>query len=96
MGDREGLFEPAQIQPAGIAAVFVDGAVQFFPQRVARRDAEIAADVGEDGTNRLTPDFCRDLVWGGQVRSVPDLKPAFRDIDLLLRTVRDVWFPRIG
>ena len=35
---------------------------------MARWDAEIAADVGEDGTNLLTPDFCRDPVRGGQLR----------------------------
>jgi hypothetical protein len=34
---------------------------------MARRDAEVAADVGEDGANRLTPDLGRDLLWGWQV-----------------------------
>ena len=35
---------------------------------MARRDAEIAADVGERGTDLLTPDLGGDEVWGGQVR----------------------------
>ena len=67
MGDREGLVEPVHDQADVIAAVFVDGKVQFVPQWMARRDAEIAADVGEDGADRLTPDLGRDLLWGWQV-----------------------------
>ena len=67
VGDREGLVEPVHDEADVTAAVFVDGAVQFVPQRMARRDAEIAADIGEDGADRLTPDLGRDLLWGGQV-----------------------------
>ncbi len=67
VGDRESLFEPAQVQAAVVAAVFIDREVQFIPQRMVGRDAEITADVGEDGTNLLTPDLGGDLVWGGQV-----------------------------
>ena len=66
VGDREGLVEPIQHQLAKIAAVFVDGKVQFAPQRMAARDAEIAADVGEDGTDPLTADLGGDLLGGGE------------------------------
>jgi hypothetical protein len=34
---------------------------------VAGQDAEIAADVGDDGADRLAADFCGDLLRGGQV-----------------------------
>jgi hypothetical protein len=67
VGDREGLVEPVHDEADVIAAVFIDGAVQFVPQWMARRDAEIAADVSEDGADRLTPDLGRDLLWGRQV-----------------------------
>jgi hypothetical protein len=33
---------------------------------MARRNAEVAADVGEDGTDPLATDHGSDLVWGGQ------------------------------
>ena len=36
------------------------------PKRVAGQDAEIAADIGDDGTDRATADFGGDLICGGQ------------------------------
>ncbi len=34
---------------------------------MAGQDAEVAADVGDDGADRLAADFCGDLLRGGQV-----------------------------
>jgi hypothetical protein len=42
--------------------------LQFAPQRVAWQDAEIAADVGDDGADRPAADLGGDLLGGGQVR----------------------------
>ena len=67
MGDRGGLVEVLQGHAAPIAAEFVDGTVQFVPQRMGRVEAEVAADVGEDGADGLTADSCGDLLGGGQV-----------------------------
>ena len=64
--DRVGSIEPIHGQAEEIAAVLVDSQVQFIPQRMAARDAEIAADVGEDGADRLTADLFGDLLRGGQ------------------------------
>jgi len=50
-----------------VAALFDDGDLQSPPQRVAGQDAEIAADVGENGADQLAADFCGDLLRGGQV-----------------------------
>ena len=41
--------------------------LQFAPQRVARQDTEIAADVGDDGTDRAAADLGGDLLGRGQV-----------------------------
>ena len=67
VGDRGGLVEVLHGHAAPIAAEFVDGAVQFVPQRMGRVEAEIAADVGEDSADGLTADSCGDLLGGGQV-----------------------------
>ena len=70
MGDGEDLVELVQGHAAPIAAVLVDGAVQFAPQRMGRVDAEVAADVGEDGADGLTAHLGGDLVWCGQLREM--------------------------
>ena len=66
VADRKGLFEPFEVEAAGIAAEFSDGTLQFVPERMARWDTEVAADVGDDGADLLAPDFSGDLVRGGQ------------------------------
>ena len=54
---------------AGIAAAVPDhGQTHVVPQRMARQDAEVATDIGDDSADRPAADFGRDLLRGGQVR----------------------------
>ena len=61
------LVEDVFYQVGVAAALPDDGVLQFTPQLVAGQDAEIAADVGDDGADRLAADFRGDLLRGGQV-----------------------------
>ena len=40
---------------------------------MARRDAEITADIGDDGADRPTADLCGDLLGRGQVSEIVSL-----------------------
>ena len=44
--------------------------LQFAPQRMARQDAEIAADIGNDGTDGPMADLRGDPLRGGEVGQV--------------------------
>ncbi len=66
-GDGKHLVEDVFHQVGEAAALSDDGDLQFPPQGVAGQDAEVAADVGDDGADRLAADFCGDLLRGGQV-----------------------------
>jgi hypothetical protein len=46
--------------------VFDDDKAQFPPQRMARHDAEVTTDVGDDGADRPAADLGGDLRRGGQ------------------------------
>jgi len=41
--------------------------LNFPPQRMAGQDAEVAADIGDDGADGSAADFGGDLLRGGQV-----------------------------
>ncbi len=43
-----------------------DDQAELAPQRMARHDAEIAADIGDDGPDRPAADFGRDLRRRGE------------------------------
>ena len=56
------------LQQAGeVAALSHDDDLQFPPQGVAGQDAEIAADVSDDGADRLAADLGGDLRRCGQM-----------------------------
>jgi hypothetical protein len=46
--------------------VLDDEQVQLAPQRMLRGDAEVAANIHDDGTDRPVTDFRRDLLRGGE------------------------------
>ena len=52
-------------QGGEIAAVADDGDAEFAPQRMAGEDAEVAADVGEDGADRAAAGLGGDLLQRG-------------------------------
>ena len=49
-----------------VAAIANDEIAHLRPQRMARRDAEVAANVGDDGADRATADLGGDLLGRGQ------------------------------
>jgi hypothetical protein len=55
--------------------------LQFAPQRMARHDAEIAADVGDDGADRATAYLGSDLLRRRQAdpRVYPRIKSGGGD-----------------
>ena len=63
---RERLVDEVAQQAHEAAAVLDDELLHVPPKRVAGQDAEIAADIGDDGTDRATADFGGDLLCGGQ------------------------------
>ncbi len=72
-GDEELIGNPDLVplddvldQGGEVAAVYDDGPLQFAPQRIGRHDAEIAADIGEDGADGAAADLGGDLLGGGQ------------------------------
>ena len=64
--DRKRLIEDVFHQVGKAAALSDDDGLQFPPERVAGQDAEVAADVGDDGADRLAADLGGDLLRGGQ------------------------------
>ena len=64
---------PARLPPCRMMTM-----LQFPPQRMARQDAEIAADVGDDGADRPAADLGGDLLWRGQVGETGVRSPAGR------------------
>ena len=65
--DREGPREDV-LDQAGVAAVMrYEDVLNFPPQRMVGQDAEVAADIGDDGADGSAADFGGDLLWGGQV-----------------------------
>jgi hypothetical protein len=54
--DRKRLLEDVFHKAGEVAALSDDGDLQFPPERVAGHDAEVAADVGDDGADRLAAD----------------------------------------
>jgi hypothetical protein len=66
-GNWKRLVKDVFHQVGEAAVLSDDDDLQFPPQGVAGQDAEVAADVGDDGADRLTADFCGDLLRGGQV-----------------------------
>jgi hypothetical protein len=76
LGEGAGCLRDDVLHQAGEAAAVSDNEhAQFRPQRMVRQDAEIAADVGEDGADwpvadqRVEPGgmLSRDLLRRGQV-----------------------------
>jgi hypothetical protein len=65
-GARTQLGEDFPPQPGQVAAVAEDDGAQVPPQRMGRHDAEIAADVGDDGADRPATDLGGDLFLRGQ------------------------------
>src|SRR6185437_10166408 len=55
-------IEDFQHQAGEVAAVFHDECLQFPPQRMVGHDAEIAADIGNDGADGLAADLSGDLL----------------------------------
>ena len=55
-------------QSREVAAVLDDELLHVPPQLVAGQDAEIAADVGDDGTDPAAASFGGDLLCRGQAR----------------------------
>ncbi len=53
-------------QGGEVAAVFDDDQGEFAPQRVARHDPEVAADVGDDGAHRAAAHLGRDGLGRGK------------------------------
>jgi len=54
------------IQGCELAAVADDQRTDFPPKRMARHDAEVAADIRDDGADRPMTDFCGDALRRGQ------------------------------
>ena len=50
-----------------VAALEHDGTLQFPPQRMVAGDAEIAADVGDDGADGPAADHRIKMLWGWAV-----------------------------
>ena len=67
-----------------------DGPLHLPPQRMAARDAEVAADIGDDGADGLAADFCGDLFRRGEAER--------REIgtDLLVSGGRSVRFWKVS
>ena len=64
--ERKRLIEDVLHQAGEAAAVSDDDKAQFPPQRMARHDAEVTTDVGDDGADRPAADLGGDLRRGGQ------------------------------
>jgi hypothetical protein len=84
LGETASALGDDLLHEAGeVAAVEHDGLAQFAPQRMARQDAEITADVGEDGADRAAAHHrvkpggkpCRDLLrcWQAGERRITRL-----------------------
>ena len=58
-------------QVGQVAVVANDEMAQLPPQRMVRRDAEVAADVGDDGADRTATDLVGDLLGRGYRRVRP-------------------------
>ena len=58
-------------QVGQVAAIADDDGAQFPPQRMVRHDAEVAADVGDDGADRAAADLGGDLLGCGHPRVKP-------------------------
>ena len=79
VGERP-LVQP--VEEAGEAtAVGDDGVAEFVPERpvaVAGPDAEVAADVDDDGADRATTHIGGDLCFRGEAREAGILREARR------------------
>ena len=58
-------------QAGQVAAIADDDGAQFPPQRMVRHDAEVPADVGDDGADRAAADPGCDLLGCGHPRVKP-------------------------
>ena len=65
-GNAKGAVEDVLHQSGQAAAMADDDQLQFPPQRMARHDAEVAADVGDDGADRAAADLDCDLLGVGR------------------------------
>ena len=67
IGQPDGEPLPGVLEQGGkVAAVFDDDQGEVAPQRVARHDPEVAADVGDDGAHRAAAHLGRDGLGRGQ------------------------------
>jgi hypothetical protein len=64
--EREDPLQYVSDQGGEVAAVCDDGQGEFPPQRVARHNAEVATDVGDDGADRAAADLGCDVLGRGQ------------------------------